>query len=124
MIEFYNSLPLAFKVLFNVVAYGLSFTVIISALYQIPIRNHKLKRELLDSDKELTRISVQKKKAQDDYVELMKAHDKERSALIGDLGKLRDEINQLSQEKKEYLVEIQTLKEKIGGRPKGSTKKT
>lgn len=124
MIEFYNSLPLAFKVLFNVVAYGLSFTVIISALYQIPIRNHKLKRELVDSDKELTRISVQKKKAQDDYVELMKAHDKERSALIGDLGKLRDEINQLSQEKKEYLVEIQTLKEKIGGRPKGSTKKT
>lgn len=123
MLEFYNSLPVAFKILLNVLAYGLSVTIIISAIYQIPVRNHKLKRDLVDAEKELTRISVQRKKAQDDYVELMREHDKERSALIGDLGKLREEINLLEQEKKEFVIEIESLKAKIGGRPKGSTTK-
>lgn len=123
MLEFYNSLPVAFKILLNVLAYGLSVTIIISAIYQIPVRNHKLKRDLVDAEKELTRISVQRKKAQDDYVELMREHDKERSALIGDLGKLREEINLLEQEKKELNIEIVSLKAKIGGRPKGSTSK-
>lgn len=124
----YYDAPSIIRIAINVFFIFLIVFLIVSAIYQIPYRNNKIKREVMDQEKEAIRLRVANEKATDKYIDLQKEYDKILSKKIQnqeDLEKLdeelklkREELNILSEQKPADITK-EPEKNK-GGRPKGS----
>lgn len=129
---FYENAPFMFKMLMNIAALALMFFLIISALYTPVVKNNKVKRELMERDKEAMRLKIANEKASDKYLEYQKENEK----LISNKIKLLEEISELEEQKKAAIEPVvdpdsQTKDDKStdieknkGGRPKGSKNKS
>jgi hypothetical protein len=127
----YQNAPGTVRFTFNVFMIALAIFFIISAVWSIPQKNNKIKRELIDRDKEAMRLKIANEKASDKYLEYQKENEK----LISNKIKMLDEIAAL-EEKKKLLLEPLVVEAKDivaafpekpeknkGGRPKGSKTK-
>lgn len=129
---FYENAPFMIKMLINIAALALAFFFVISALYTPVVKNNKVKRDLMERDKEAMRLKIANEKASDKYLEYQKENEK----LISNKIKLLEEISELEEQKKAMTEPVvdpdsqnkeskpeETEKNK-GGRPKGSKNKS
>jgi hypothetical protein len=128
---FYEGAPVVFKFMMAVAAIALAFFFAISALYTPVVKNNKVKRDLMERDKEAMRLKIANDKASDKYLEYQKENEKLLSKKISML----EEISNLEETKKSLIDEIEAAKEpeteqqtnesdkNKGGRPKGSKNK-
>jgi len=118
MFDWYFELPLMFKLAVDAVLAMIILMAIISGIYYLPKKNREMKAESLEQEREIAKKKVVINNQLKEYVDMVERNSKERAQHAKKIADLNEETDKLRETNSKLMEQNETLKKKVGGRPK------